>query len=387
MGVSLIKSVAVPPSSNNRTHRGFAIRTPGYWLLLIAGAFFVCCLWKTGSISHWSSSMRAKALIHFDLSIPSSSSSSLSSSSSSTTSRRPLFDRTNARLSRDAARRKHRSTLSKYMLQLYHRRRPDADVVRAIQPVHTSGPLSDGGRILEFVIPSAGVDETLEAAELLGIAGAIVRVRSLNDLSMTRRNGSEEIRRSRKDDAWRAFDITSAVAGRNGDTVKLYIHGRLTYHPYGDGPILLLNYSKARDGRRYRRSAEEQEEQDRWEDELPRRRRRNSCRRRPMYIDFALIAYDEWVVAPPGYEAYQCIGKCFFPLGDHLSPTKHAIVQTLMHGAVQASEDLRGNKFVGRACCVPTRLAPTSLLYLDARGTLTYEYGYEDMVVSECGCR
>lgn len=267
------------------------------------------------------------------------------------------------------------------MLQLYHRR-PDADVVRAVQPVHISGPLSDGGRILEFAIPSIGVDETLEAAELLGIAGAIIRVRSLNDLST--KNESEVIRRSRKDDAWRAFDVTSVIAGRNGGTVKLYVHGRLTYHPYGDNPILLLNYSKVR---RYRRSAEEQEDQDRWEDELPRRRRRNNCRRRPMYVDFALIAYDEWVVAPPGYEAYQCTGKCFFPLGDHLSPTKHAIVQTLMHGALQASEDLRGNKFIGRACCVPTRLAPTSLLYLDTRGTLTYEYGYEDMVVSECGCR
>ncbi|KAM0735977.1 Bone morphogenetic protein 10 [Formica fusca] len=106
-----------------------------------------------------------------------------------------------------------------------------------------------------------------------------------------------------------------------------------------------------------------------------------------MYVDFALIAYDDWVVAPPGYEAYQCSGKCYFPFGDHLSPTKHAIVQTLIHGALQASEDLGGNKFVGRACCVPTRLAPTSLLYMDASGTLTYEYGYEDMVVSECGCR
>lgn len=352
--------------------------TGHYWLLFVAGTFFVCCLWKTGSISRWS--MRAKALIHFDLSIP----SSLSSSSSSwTTPRRPPFDRIDARLS---ARRKHRGTLSRYMLQLYHRR-PDADVVRAIQPVRTSGPLRDGGRILEFAIPSVDIDETLEAAELLGIAGAIIRVRSLNDLSA--RNGSEEILRSRKDDTWRAFDVTSAVAGRKSDDiVRLHVHGRLTYRPYDDSPILLLNYSKTGKVQRRRRSAEDQrEDQDRWDEETPRRRRRNGCRRRPMYVDFALIAYDEWVVAPPGYEAYQCSGRCSFPFGDHLSPTKHAIVQTLIHGALQASEDLGGNKFVGRACCVPTRLAPTSLLYLDASGTLTYEYGYEDMVVSECGCR
>ncbi|XP_011631596.1 inhibin beta A chain-like isoform X1 [Pogonomyrmex barbatus] len=387
-------SAIIPPSSKTQcstVHRGFVTRAPGYWFLLIVSAFFVCGLWKTGSVGRWGSSMRAKALIHFDLSIPSSSStlsSSLSSSStsSSSTPRRLALDRSNARPSPDAARRKHRGILSRYMLQLYHRR-PDADVVRAIQPVHTSGPLSDGGRILEFAIPSVDVDETLEAAELLGIAGAIIRVRSLNDLPTM--NTSEEIRRSRKDDAWRAFDVTSLVAGRNGgDVVKLYVHGRSTYRPYGDSPILLLNYSKTRNVQsRYRRSAEEQEDQDRWKDEAPRRRRRNSCHRRSMYVDFALIAYDEWIVAPPGYEAYQCSGKCFFPLGDHLSPTKHAIVQTLMHGAFQASENLAGSKFVGRACCVPTRLAPTSLLYLDARGTLTYEYGYEDMVVSECGCR
>ncbi|KYN03512.1 PREDICTED: protein 60A-like [Cyphomyrmex costatus] len=377
MGISLIKSVSLLSSFKTR---GFAIRASGYLLLLVAGAYFVCCLWKIGSINRWDSSMHAKGLIHFDLSIPSSSSSSLSMS------REPPLDRTSAlRLSRDAVRRKRRGTLSKYMLQLYHRR-PNADVIRAIQSVHTSGLLSDGGRILEYAIPSAGVDETLESAELVGIAGAIIRVQSLNHLSKMK-NGSEEVRKLRKDDTWRAFDVTSIVAGRNGDTVKLYVHGRLTYHPYGDGPILLLNYKKVRGVRRHRRSAEDQEDQDRWEDEPPRRRRRNSCRRRPMYVDFALIAYDDWVVAPPGYEAYQCTGKCFFPMGDHLSPTKHAIVQTLMHGAVQASEDLRGNKFVSRACCVPTRLAPTSLLYLDARGTLTYEYGYEDMVVTECGCR
>ncbi|XP_020285731.1 protein decapentaplegic-like [Pseudomyrmex gracilis] len=352
------------------------MRASKYWLFVIAGTFFVSCLWKTGSISRWSSSMRAKALIHFDLSIP-------SSPLSSSIPRRvgPIFDRT--RLSRDAARRKHRGTLSKYMLQLYHRR-PDADVVRAIQPIHISGPICDGGRILEFAIPSVDADETLEAAELLGIAGAIVRVRSLTDLSI-KKNKSREILRSRKDDAWRAFDVTSVVAGRDGDIIKLYVHGRLAYRPYGDSPILLLNYSKTR--RRRRRSADDQDDHERWEDTPSRRRRRNSCRRRPMYVDFALIAYDNWVVAPPGYEAYQCSGKCYFPFGDHLSPTKHAIVQTLVHGALQASEDPGINKAVGRACCVPTRLAPTSLLYLDSSGTLTYEYGYDDMVVSECGCR
>lgn len=42
---------------------------------------------------------------------------------------------------------------------------------------------------------------------------------------------------------------------------------------------------------------------------------------------------------------------------------------------------------VGKVCCVPTRLAPISLLYYDERGILTYKYRYDEMVVAECGCR
>ncbi|XP_014474925.1 PREDICTED: bone morphogenetic protein 2-like [Dinoponera quadriceps] len=348
------------------------MRSSGCWLLLATVVLCAFHFWKTGSISRWSSSMHAKALIHFDLSIPSSAAP-----------RRPFFD--------SARRRQRRNTLSKYMLQLYHRR-PETDIVRAIRPVHISGPLSDGGRILEFAIPSVNAGQSLETAELLGIAGAIVRVRSFRDA--TARNVSG-ILRSRKDDSWRAFNVTPAVVGRSDDTVKLYVHGTLTYRPYGDGPILLLNYSKTDRARRQRRSVRMDQERDQ-EDErrakgsVARRRRRDVCRRRPLYVDFALISYDRWVIAPPGYEAYQCTGKCFLPFADHLNPTKHAIVQTLMHGALQnlqANGDSDANKVVSRACCVPTRLEPTSLLYLDNRDAVTYEYDYEDMVVVECGCR
>ncbi|XP_032666480.1 bone morphogenetic protein 2-like [Odontomachus brunneus] len=345
------------------------MRTSGYWLLLFMSIFCVYYLWKTGSISRWSSSMRAKALIHFDLSIPSSSSSSLSSSS--------------------PRRRQHRNTLSKYMLQVYYRR-PDTDIIKAIQPAYISGPLSDSGRIVKFTIPSVNSDQSLETAELLGVAGALIRVRSFD--AMTRNINAPEILESRKDDAWRAFNVTSAVTRRSSDTVQFYVYGRFTYRPYIDGPILLLNYSKTGQAHRQRRSVRvekrDQEDERRPKGSLPRRRRRDSCRRHPLYVDFALIAYDRWVVAPSGYEAYQCTGKCFLPFADHLSPTQHAIVQTLMHGALQhqANGDLDSNKVVGRACCVPTRLAPTSLLYMNDDAVI-YEYDYEDMVVDECGCR
>ncbi|XP_076168481.1 uncharacterized protein LOC143147262 [Ptiloglossa arizonensis] len=335
-----------------------------YILLLVAGTVCVYGLWRTGSLSWRTSAVHAKASIQFDLSIPVSSPSVIHHRSLNKTSRRTNNDKVH---------RKYRGAVSKYMLELYHRR-SDVDIVRALRPIRVSVPTSDGARILAFTVPPADPDETLEVAELLGVAGAILRVR----LDQVREPTSCK---SRRDDSWRAFNVTSGVATRDGDTVKLRVYGRVGYRPCGDGPILLLSYTKAKQ-KRPRRSVPEEEQE---EDDGLRRRRRNSCRRRSLYVDFSLIAYDEWIVAPPGYEAYQCSGKCFYPFGDHLSPTKHAIVQTLVHGALQGNDNL--GKAVGRACCVPTRLAPTSLLYLDSSGTLTYQYGYEDMVVTECGCR
>jgi len=79
------------------------------------------------------------------------------------------------------------------------------------------------------------------------------------------------------------------------------------------------------------------------------------------------------------FQAFQCTGKCFFPVSEHLSPTKHAIVQTLLHSVSPGK--------VSRACCVPTRLEPISVLYVDQKGVLTYRFSYQDMVVAECGCR
>lgn len=352
----------------SRAHETYSARNCPlkiHWLTAIFIIFSLCFLWKSGFFSIPVSSVVAKASIKVDVSLP----------NAPLVISQEFFNRSVKKLS-DKSRRKVHGSLSKYMLELYHRR-PDADIVRALQPRHVSAPLFEGGRILEFFIPDTRPGEALEAAELLGTAGLVVRVRSLA-------SGVSRVQRCRRDDTWRAFDVTKTVMARNGNIVRLLVDIR---SGGGEGPILLLNYTKSK--RRKTRSVfDDEQEEHVWGDEEigNRRRRRNSCRRRPLYVDFSLIAYDEWVVAPPGYEAYQCVGKCFFPLADHLSPTKHAIVQTLIHGALQNSEVFSG-KPVSRACCVPTRLAPTSLLYLDETGSLTYQYGYEDMVVAECGCR
>lgn len=105
----------------------------------------------------------------------------------------------------------------------------------------------------------------------------------------------------------------------------------------------------------------------------------NHCRKQSLYVEFKDIGWDSWILAPTGYDAFECAGVCSFPLTKHVTPTKHAIIQTLVN--------IHSPKKAARACCTPTRLEPISLLYLDDTGVVTYKYKYEGMVVAECGCR
>ena len=75
------------------------------------------------------------------------------------------------------------------------------------------------------------------------------------------------------------------------------------------------------------------------------------------YVDFAEVGWNDWIVAPPGYNAQVCHGDCPFPLADHLNATNHAIVQTMVNSVDPSA--------VPRSCCVPTELSPISMLYLD----------------------
>lgn len=104
---------------------------------------------------------------------------------------------------------------------------------------------------------------------------------------------------------------------------------------------------------------------------------RDVCRRHPLYVDFKDVGWDDWIVAPPGYEAFYCHGDCPFPLADHLNSTNHAIVQTLVHSV--------NPNAVPKACCVPTQLSSISMLYLDEDKVVLKNY--QDMAVVGCGCR
>ena len=107
-------------------------------------------------------------------------------------------------------------------------------------------------------------------------------------------------------------------------------------------------------------------------------RRQRLCSIKPMYIDFKSIGWDSWVIAPQGYQAYKCSGKCTIPIKAKHDPTNHAVVQTLAH---DTGVNTRA------ACCVPNKLSAISMLYRDDNNVLTFRYKYEGMVVESCACR
>jgi hypothetical protein len=107
-------------------------------------------------------------------------------------------------------------------------------------------------------------------------------------------------------------------------------------------------------------------------------KRKPLCNRKKLYVDFTLLGWSEWIIAPRGYNAYYCQGVCKYPIPEHLKPTNHAIVQTTVH-----SSDRRR---VPPACCVPHKLSGLGMLFLDRGDSVVYKK-YENMIVESCGCK
>ncbi|NP_001165057.2 growth/differentiation factor 2 preproprotein [Danio rerio] len=109
-----------------------------------------------------------------------------------------------------------------------------------------------------------------------------------------------------------------------------------------------------------------------------RKAKNNYCRRTSLKVNFKDIGWDKWIVAPPEYDAYECKGVCYFPLTDDVSPSRHAVIQTLVN--------LSNPKKANMACCVPTKLDPIAVMYQE-KGVITVRHLYEEMKVAKCGCR
>ena len=103
----------------------------------------------------------------------------------------------------------------------------------------------------------------------------------------------------------------------------------------------------------------------------------NPCHLERMYVNFEEIGYDSWIINPKGYPAGHCVGTCDFPF-HRLSVSPHGVIQSQMNSHYSAQFQ--------KPCCVPIKLGPISLLYIE-KNSLTYKYNYEGMQVLECGCR
>ena len=104
----------------------------------------------------------------------------------------------------------------------------------------------------------------------------------------------------------------------------------------------------------------------------------NSCRMQTFYVSFKDLQWSDWIIAPVGYEAYYCAGKCEFPLSAPMNATNHAYIQNLMH--------LLHRGKIPKPCCAPTILSPMSILYFLDDNKIALKK-YENMVVGGCGCQ
>nr|XP_027779234.1 bone morphogenetic protein 8A-like [Marmota flaviventris] len=104
---------------------------------------------------------------------------------------------------------------------------------------------------------------------------------------------------------------------------------------------------------------------------------RQVCRRHELYVSFQDLGWLDWVIAPRGYSAYYCEGECSFPLDSCMNATNHAILQSLVH--------LMKPDTVPKACCAPTKLSATSVLYYDSSNNVILRK-HRNMVVKACGC-
>jgi len=103
----------------------------------------------------------------------------------------------------------------------------------------------------------------------------------------------------------------------------------------------------------------------------------DTCQKVDLYVDFTQLGLTENIVAPPGIKAYQCKGRCSLTQRKKV-PNRSSLIALL--------EKKGGVKIADEVCCVPTKLKPISLLYVNKKGKVVLE-NIEDVVVEECGCQ
>ena len=110
--------------------------------------------------------------------------------------------------------------------------------------------------------------------------------------------------------------------------------------------------------------------------------RTHACQKKQLYVSFRDLGWQDWVIAPDGYDANFCQGECEFPMPSEMNATNHAYVQNLVKimGAVTEGSDPPPS-----AVCAPKDLTTISVLYYDYSNNVVLKK-YPKMIVKSCGC-
>ncbi|XP_073770419.1 bone morphogenetic protein 10-like [Danio rerio] len=170
------------------------------------------------------------------------------------------------------------------------------------------------------------------------------------------------------------------IGDGNKDQKETQMHSNIIHEDGGEDPQMISDERQWTDGNKDQKETQMQSNII-YEDGARVRRsaKVEDCRIAEMYVDFKDIGWDSFILAPSGYQAFTCRGVCSYPLTQKVTPTKHAIVQTLLN--------LKSPQRAAQTCCVPTELKPISLLYENENGVVVLDNKYGGMVVKECGCR
>ncbi|KAK0411362.1 hypothetical protein QR680_005616 [Steinernema hermaphroditum] len=102
------------------------------------------------------------------------------------------------------------------------------------------------------------------------------------------------------------------------------------------------------------------------------------CRLHQLYVSFADLGWEQFVIAPDGFNAQYCDGFCSFPFNSRMNWTNHAIVQAVVN--------LIDSSRTEPAKCAPTEMKSMKILFFDHTNNVIMRR-YRDIIVQSCGCQ
>ena len=102
------------------------------------------------------------------------------------------------------------------------------------------------------------------------------------------------------------------------------------------------------------------------------------CCKSKLFVSFQDLGWQDWIIAPAGYQANYCKGSC---------SSIYRTVGSFNFFYSTVLEEMKRKNLPGpkTGCCAPTRLSPMSLIYLDEKSNIIMR-DVPRMIVEECGC-